>query len=157
MKRILLVACLPLALASCENADRQQIGTIGGAAVGAVAGRAIGGSGTSGTIGTIVGAIAGGYLGGEIGKSLDNKDQNALSTTSQRAMDEGTVGRTYNWSNPDSGNRGSITPTSNSYARAESQNCRDFNASVTLAEGGSQSKAGTACKQSDGSWRVVGG
>lgn len=155
MKRILLVACLPLALASCENVDRQQIGTIGGAAAGAVAGRAIGGSGTSGTIGTIVGAIAGGYLGSEIGKSLDNKDRDELGTTTQRALDTGNIGQAYNWTNPDTGNRGSITPTSRSYARAEGNNCRDFNTTVTLNEGRTSSNAGTACKQADGSWRIV--
>lgn len=155
MKRILLAACLPFALAGCENADKQQIGTIGGAAVGAVAGSAIGGSGTSGTIGTIVGAIAGGYLGSEIGKSLDNKDRGELGDTTQRALDSGNVGQAYNWSNPDTGNRGSITPTSRTYARAEGETCRDFSTTVTLREGRTSSNSGTACKQSDGSWRVV--
>jgi len=156
MKRILLVTCLPLALAAC-NADRERIGTIGGAAVGAVAGKAIGGSGTSGTIGLILGAVAGGYLGGEIGQRLDNKDKNELSEATQRALNEGNVGQSYNWSNPDTGNRGTVTATSNSYARAEGQNCRDFSTAVTLREGNSATSSGTACKQADGSWRVVSG
>ncbi len=155
MKRILLVVCLPLALASCENADRQQIGTIGGAAVGAVAGRAIGGGGTGGTIGTIVGAVAGGYLGSEIGKSLNNTDRDELSTTTQRALDSGNIGQAYNWSNSESGNRGSITPTSAAYTRADGETCRNFNTSVTLNSGRTSSNSGTACKQSDGSWRVI--
>lgn len=157
MKRILLVACVPLALAACENADRERIGTIGGAAVGAVAGKAIGGSGTSGTIGMILGAIGGGYLGGEVGQSLDNRDKNQLSDATQRALDEGTVGRSYDWSNSATGNRGTVTPTSTAYARAEGQTCRDFTTSVTLREGRSATSSGTACKQPDGSWRVVSG
>jgi len=157
MKRILLVTCVPLALAACENASGEQIGTLGGAAAGAVAGKAIGGSGTSGTIGIILGAIGGGYLGGEIGKSLDNRDRNELSDATQRALDEGAVGRSYDWANSQTGNRGTVTATSSSYARAEGQNCRDFSTSVTLREGRSGTSSGTACKQPDGSWRVVSG
>jgi len=157
MKRFLLVTCVPLALAACEGADRERIGTIGGAAVGAVAGKAIGGSGTSGTIGMVLGAVAGGYLGGEIGQALDERDEKELSNVTQRALNEGTVGQSYAWTNPTSGNRGTVAPTSTAYARAEGQTCRDFTTSVTLREGRSATSSGTACKQSDGSWRVVSG
>lgn len=157
IKRIVLIAFIPLALSACEGADRERIGTIGGAAVGAVAGKAIGGHGTSGTIGMILGAVAGGYLGGEIGQSLDNKDKNELSSATQRALNEGSVGQSYAWSNPDTGNRGTVSPTSTSYATAEGQNCRDFSTSVTLREGRSATSSGTACRQADGSWRVVRG
>ena len=155
MKRLFLIACVPLALSACENADRERIGTIGGAAVGAVAGKAIGGSGTSGTIGLIVGAIAGGYLGGEIGQALDRRDQQELSNVTQQALNEGPVGQSYAWSNPQTGNRGTVSPTSTAYATAEGQQCRDFTTSVTLREGRAASSSGTACKQADGSWRVT--
>lgn len=157
MKRFLLVTCLPLALTACEGADRERIGTIGGAAAGAVAGKAIGGSGTSGTIGMILGAIGGGYLGGEIGQALDDRDQKELSNVTQRALNEGTSGQSFAWSNPATGNRGTVSPTSNPYSTADGQQCRDFTTSVTLREGRSATSTGTACKQADGSWRVTRG
>lgn len=156
MKRFLLIACLPLALSACEP-DRERIGTLGGAAAGAVAGKAIGGSGTSGTIGMILGAVAGGYVGGEIGQRLDERDQKELSNVTQRALNEGAVGQSYEWSNPSSGNRGTVSPTSTSYSTAQGQNCRDFSTSVILREGRQATSSGTACKQPDGSWKIVRG
>lgn len=158
MRRTILIACVPLALTlgACD-ADKERIGTLGGAAAGAVAGKAIGGSGTTGTIAMIVGAIAGGYLGGEIGQSLDRKDKDQLGDATRKALEEGSVGQSYAWSNPSTGNKGTVSPTSSVYTTADGQKCRDFTTSVTLSEGRSGSSSGTACKQADGSWRVTGG
>lgn len=153
-KAMIAAAILPFTLAACD-VDRQQIGTIAGAAGGAVAGKAIGGSGTSGTIGLIVGALAGGYLGNQVGKWLDDKDRDKINQTTTRAASSGKNGEVFYWANPDSGNRGSVTATE-SYASG-GQTCRAVTQTVTTANGQSANGNGTVCKQADGTWRVVQG
>lgn len=62
MKTKLFAAALAASLTGlvgCANMDRQTMGTIGGAAAGAVVGDAV----IGGPLGTLGGAAAGGYLG----------------------------------------------------------------------------------------------
>ncbi len=62
MKSKLFAAALAaslMGLTGCANMDRQTMGTIGGAAAGAVVGDAV----IGGPLGTLGGAAAGGYLG----------------------------------------------------------------------------------------------
>ncbi len=53
------VAASLLGLTGCANMDRQDMGTLGGAAAGAVVGDAV----IGGPLGTLGGAAAGGYIG----------------------------------------------------------------------------------------------
>jgi surface antigen len=152
-KPVLAAIILSLGLTAC---DEQQVGTLGGAAAGAVAGRAIGGDGTGGYIGLILGAVVGGYLGGEIGKRLSNRDKEQMSQTTQQSLENGQRGQTSSWRNPDSGASGTVTPRSDSYKTANGNTCRDFDQSVSL-QGQTSSGNGTACKNPDGTWRVVRG
>ena len=50
-------------LGGCAGMSRQEVSTVTGAAVGAVAGAAVGGS-----IATVGGAVVGGIVGSEVGK-----------------------------------------------------------------------------------------
>ena len=63
------------------------------------------------------------------------------------------IGQTIRWNNPDSGNYGTITPT-----RSGTDNggrvCREYSQTIYVG-GKQQSGYGTACQQSDGSWKVV--
>ncbi len=61
---------LSVALVSCSNITKQDIGTAGGAVAGGVIGHAIGGS----TAGTIIGAAGGALVGNKIGKSMENNN-----------------------------------------------------------------------------------
>ncbi|MCG8359860.1 MAG: hypothetical protein MI920_30210 [Kiloniellales bacterium] len=63
------------------------------------------------------------------------------------------VGQTIVWNNPDSGARGSVTPVRDGTS-ASGEYCREFQQTVTIS-GRTQETYGTACRQRDGSWRVV--
>ena len=68
MKTRLLAAAMAASLATlvgCASMDRNTAGTVGGAAVGGVAGHALTGGSTLGTVG---GAAAGAYIGNKATK-----------------------------------------------------------------------------------------
>ncbi|MBX9786919.1 MAG: glycine zipper 2TM domain-containing protein [Alphaproteobacteria bacterium] len=149
------IIALSLAVATlttgCEN-PKQAIGTVGGGALGAWAGSTIG-SGRGNTVATAVGAVAGALAGGYIGGQLDKADKERAERTYQGALESSPVGKTSQWRNPDSGNSGSITPT-RTYEN-NGRYCREFNQTVNIG-GRTQQAYGTACRQPDGSWQIVG-
>ncbi len=129
-----------------------DVGTVLGAAGGAALGSRIG-SGSGRVAGIAVGTLLGAGLGREIGASLDRADMNFYNTTQQQALETAQPGQTLPWQNPQSGNNGSFTP-SGYYTNNEGQYCREF--SQTIQVGGKSERAfGTACRQQDGTWRVV--
>ena len=69
LRTSLAIAAL-LALSACSGMSSTEKGTIGGAAVGGVAGSALTGGSALGTIG---GAAAGGIIGHEIGEDRDRR------------------------------------------------------------------------------------
>jgi surface antigen len=71
----------------------------------------------------------------------------------ETAAQTAPIGRQISWSNPDSGNSGTVTPTREGRDSAGNQ-CREYQTTVTV--GGKQEQAyGTACRQQDGSWKVI--
>ena len=143
-----------LALAGCTETmgQKQGIGTLLGAVAGGVAGSQVG-DGRGQLIATGVGTLLGAIIGGEIGKSLDRADQLAMQHETQNTLETAPAGTTNTWHNPDSGNRGTVTPTQ-TYQRNDGAYCREFQQTVTV--GGSTEEAyGTACRQPDGSWQIV--
>ncbi|RMF08746.1 MAG: glycine zipper 2TM domain-containing protein [Alphaproteobacteria bacterium] len=154
MHRLLVVfSCIgALLLSACEQGrEGEQAGTLIGAAAGALLGREIGG----GSVGMVVGAVAGAYLGGQLGKKLDRKDREAMERTTQQALTTSPPGTTSRWTNPDSGNSGTVTPQQ-SFTNDNGQECREFQQTVTV-DSETQTAYGTACRQPDGTWRVVSG
>ena len=63
------------------------------------------------------------------------------------------IGETIAWSNPDSGNRGAVTPVREGTS-SSGRYCREFQQTIVVG-GETQSGYGTACRQPDGSWRIV--
>ena len=149
-----IVCLLALALglvgcASVQDNPKAAIGGLGGAAVGGLMAAALGGGG----LGIAAGVIGGGLIGGALGNMLDNKDKERQTRATQTALETQPSGRASTWNNPDSGNAGSVTPT-RTYQNSQGQYCREFTQNVTV--GGQQHQAyGTACRQPDGSWRIV--
>ncbi len=144
-------------LAACQGSDagqKQTLGTILGGVGGAVAGAQFG-SGRGQLAATAAGTLLGAFLGSSIGKSLDRADQAAMHRTTQRTLETAPSGRTSTWRNPDSGNQGSITPQP-SYQTATGQHCREFQQTVTVG-GKTEQAYGTACRQPDGTWKIVSG
>ncbi len=144
----LVLACFAT---GCEN-PKQTIGALGGGALGGYAGSTIGkgrGRVVSTAVGAVLGALGGGYIGGQ----LDRADKERAERTNQSALESSPVGKTAQWKNPDTGNYGSITPT-RTY-ESKGQYCREFTQTITVG-GKTQQAYGTACRQPDGAWQIVG-
>ena len=147
-------AAVALSLAACasDSGPKETVGTLLGAGLGGLAGSQIGSG--SGQLAAIAGGtLLGAFLGKEIGSSLDSADEAAANQTAQRSLETGPTGATSTWSNPDSGNSGTITPT-RTYQAASGEYCREYQQTVTVG-GQNESAYGTACRQPDGSWQVV--
>jgi surface antigen len=99
-----------------------------------------------------VGAGAGGLIGSQIGASLDRGDQAALHQTTQTALETAPANQALPWRNPNSGNYGTVIQ--GAVYQNQGQYCREFQ--QTLVVGGQQQQGdGKACRQPDGSWKVV--
>ncbi len=147
------VLLLAFGLGSCatlretwEENPKAVLGTIVGAAAG-VAIVAVAG----GTPGSMAAAgAAGGLLGGYVGKKLDDRDKRLAAQAAQQAFEHARTGESREWTNPDSGNSGVVTPTQ-TYQIANGQYCRRYTQEMTI--GGEQHEThGTACRNADGIW-----
>ncbi len=153
--KISIAAVTASLLAACTTQDmgeKQLGGTLLGGAAGGLVGSQIGrGSGTLAA--TAIGTLLGAYLGSEAGKSLDRADQTYAQQAEQRAYAAPT-GQTIRWNNPDSGHQGSFTPVRDGTDQATGALCREYETTITVS-GKTQKAYGTACRQPDGTWKVV--
>lgn len=155
IRKIAIAGCAVAFLAGCQDAGQKQtLGTLLGGAGGALLGSQIGG-GKGKLVAVGAGALLGALIGSEVGKSLDRADQAAMHGTTQETLETAPSGRTSNWRNPDSGNSGTITPQP-AYQDSSGQYCREFQQTITVG-GQSEEAYGTACRQPDGSWKIVSG
>ena len=145
---------LALTLSACitDNFGRKQsVGAVVGAATGGYLGSMIG-HGNTQLAATAGGTLIGLLLGNEIGSSLDRIDQLHAAQTQQAALEHHKTGVTARWSNPESGNAGTVTPTT-TYRSGSRQYCREFRQTVTIG-GKTEEAHGTACREPDGAWRL---
>jgi surface antigen len=157
LPRFAAAAALALSVAGCtqEQADqvftRENIGTVLGGVGGAVIGAQFG-KGTGQVMAAAAGTLVGAFVGREIGRSLDRQDVARANQAQQRA-NTAPIGQQISWSNPESGNSGSVTPVRE--GRDTGNNlCREYRTTVKV--GGREEEAwGTACRQADGSWKIV--
>ncbi len=154
MKRIVIFPLLAaFALAGCATmGPKEQTGTVVGGVGGALIGSQFGG-GSGRLVGVAIGTLAGALIGQEIGRSLDANDRRMMQENAQYALEHGRTDERSAWRNPDSGHSGSITPT-RTYQVAQGQYCREYQQTVII--GGREEQAyGRACRQPDGSWKIV--
>jgi surface antigen len=163
MRKFVAVAALSLSLAACQQpgtgaAGPGEIGmnkTTGGALVGAgvggLVGSQFGGGAGKGAL-TALGVLAGAFAGSQVGKSLDSADLAYAQRTQQQAFETAPSGRPVAWRNPDSGASGTVVPRP-AYP-SNGTYCREFQQNITVG-GRTQEAYGTACRQPDGSWKVV--
>lgn len=152
-----LTACLltlTLATAGCAGnpyGQRETTGGLAGAALGGLLGAQFG-SGTGKLAGTAIGVLVGGLMGSEIGRSMDDVDRMRANQAVNQAQ-SAPLGETITWNNPNNDHYGTITPTRDGYSESGSY-CREFNQTVTIG-GKTEDAYGVACRQPDGTWRIV--
>ena len=152
---ITLVGVLATGLVACEGNQQGQKQT-GGAILGGVVGGLLGsqiGGGKGRLAATAAGTLLGAVVGSNIGKSLDKADRIYANQTANRALERNPSGQSSTWSNPDSGHSGTVTPTRTVHA-SDGSPCRDYETTVTI-DGRTETAVGRACRQSDGTWKVV--
>jgi len=153
-KLIVLIAAAALILAGCApgTGPKEGAGTIIGAGTGALIGSQFG-SGKGRLVGVAIGTLAGAMVGQELGRSLDKADQIAMQQNAQYALEYTPTNTTTPWRNPDTGNGGQITPIE-TYQSASGEYCREYQQTVWV--GGKEQQAyGTACRQPDGTWKII--
>ncbi|MGQ4807555.1 hypothetical protein NKDENANG_00909 [Candidatus Entotheonellaceae bacterium PAL068K] len=151
-KRIgILAILLAFGLAGCETTPGKKatIGGLGGATVGGLLAAGLGAS-PSAIAGSV---IIGGLVGGAIGDRMDAADKRHANEAAARALETAPSGSSVAWHNPDNNHAGTITPKQ-TYQTANGQYCREYQQTVTI-DGKQQKSYGTACRQPDGSWKVV--
>lgn len=131
--------------------SKANIGTLAGAAGGAWVGSNVG-KGKGKIVSIAAGTLLGAALGRSVGASLDRADMEYYSRSSQSSMENTRTGETTSWQNPDNGHSGSFTPT-RTYQTAEGY-CRDYTQTINVS-GRAVTGHGTACRQPDGTWRIV--
>jgi surface antigen len=147
-------ALAALLLGACNNTGPKEgmgtiLGTAGGGLLGAQFGR-----GETQLAATAAGVFLGGLIGNQVGKSLDEADRHAIQEAHYEAR-EAPLNEPIHWNNPDSGHRGTVTPIREGRTRTGAY-CREFQTTVFVG-GEAQEGYGTACRQPDGSWRIVNG
>jgi len=140
------VLSISVILAGCAN--KQEAGLITGAVVGAAVGSQFGG-GKGRIVTTVIGTIIGAIAGKEIGKTMDTVDRLKAQQAIQNTAVSGT---TSTWSNPETGNSGTVRPLGK-YSRSSSGYCRDFESDIRI-DNKNEIARGRACQRSDGSWDI---
>ena len=134
----LLAGCVSTSQEATKNAE-----TVGGR-IPSTYGNASGKVASSGT-----GPLLGAFIGGA---AIQPSDAAAAEAAAKRAY-AAPIGDKVGWTNPATGHYGSLTTTREGYNNA-GQYCREFHQTVTTR---SQTELayGTACKQADGTWKIV--
>ena len=152
LKKLVIVGLAASLLTGCATGGGNQnatLGTLAGAVGGAALGSAFG-SGSGKVAAIAAGALVGGFLGNQIGASLDAESQRQNYTASVQALDTGAP---QQWQNPQTGAYGTVNPGPVAYVN--NRTCRPYTNTVYI-DGQPQVARGTACRNPDGSWQVVG-
>jgi len=148
MKKAVITSVLALSLLSgCAQVNNEGTGTVAGGLLGGLLGSQFG-SGSGKVAAAVGGAFVGSILGGNIGRYMDAQDQARM----QRALETAPTGKPITWKNPDNGNKYTVKATRTFYH--DEQACREYTTNAVIG-GKSEQIHGKACRQSDGSWKVI--
>lgn len=144
----ILIVTLVTGLTGCAGMNKQDQGAIAGTAIGGLLGSRFGG-GSGQVLATAGGALAGAAIGGAIGRNMDQADKVQVKKT----LENTPTGKTHEWKNPDTGHQYKVEPIK-TYHNDSDQPCREY---YTEAKIGGETKQvyGKACRQSDGSWKII--
>lgn len=151
MKQIVaIVICLiaSFSLIGCADMSKQDVGTVSGAVAGGLLGSQFGGGGGK-LVAVGLGTMAGAFLGGSIGKSMDDVDKMKM----ERALESNSVGQPAYWQNSKTGTNYTVVPVRN-MTHNGNKYCREYRTTAVIG-GKSEQVYGKACRQPDGSWKIV--
>jgi surface antigen len=143
-----------VSLFACSGNDmgtKQIGGGVLGGALGGLAGSLVGG-GTGKLAAVAAGTLLGALLGSEVGKSLDKADKMYAERAEQTAYGS-PIGQPVRWNNPNSGNYGQVVATRDGTS-SRGEYCREFQQEIIVG-GQVQHGYGVACRQQDGSWKML--
>lgn len=142
-----------LMLSGCQQnyGEKQSLGTLLGAAGGALAGSQVG-KGRGKLVAVALGTAIGGLMGNEVGQSLDRADRLAMQNAEKQALTT-NFGDPISWRNSKTGSSGTVQTTREGRS-ASGRYCREYLHTISIA-GKIQDAYGTACRQPDGSWEIV--
>ena len=155
LKKVLAVMIAVSMLGACANNESgsRQAGTLIGGVLGGIIGSKFG-SGVGKSASIALGAGLGAIAGDEIARRLTERDRQMASATLDDALENGEANKNSGWSNPESGNNGTAK-AGETYEQAKTgEDCRDFETTI-FTNGGESTATGTACRNEDGSWKVV--
>jgi surface antigen len=156
-KANLLIALLgaSLVLGGCTTSPtKQQTGAGVGAVLGAALGYGLGKGHGNKELAIALGALMGAVTGDYIGAQMDDRDRLMAANNLNYSLELTPDGTSSTWLNPNTGNHGSSYPTKTMF-REDGSPCREFTSTVLV--GGQETQVyGAACRQADGSWKIVG-
>ena len=85
-------------------------------------------------------------------RDLDATDLRLIAEATQDTLEKNKIGESANWSNPATGDIGTITPTRT--FTQDNRPCRDFQQTATI-DGRTRFAYDIACRNADGSWYSV--
>ena len=145
---------LSLLLGGCSaTLSKQEAGAATGALLGAALGYGLGKGHSDKELAIALGAICGAVAGDRLGAQLDEKDRLMAAQNLQHSLENAPDGTTTAWKNPNSGHSGASSPTKTTVA-ASGTPCREFVTEIIVG-GKTQQGYGTACRQADGSWKIM--
>ena len=143
----LLSATLGIGGCATYQGQNEQAGMVIGGILGGLLGSEVD-NGRARTAAIIAGTLAGAAIGGAVGRSMDEVDRMKTAGTLETVR----TGVTSSWTNPDTGNQYAVTPT-RTYDTSSGP-CREYTIDARIG-GRTEEVYGTACRQPDGSWKIM--
>lgn len=144
--------CLTTACTSSDYGPQETAGGLAGAVLGGLLGSQFG-RGDGALLATGTGVLIGTLIGSEIGRSMDDVDR-LRTNEAIRVAHQAEIGETIRWNNTQSGNFGTVTVLRDGVT-SSGRYCREYRQTITI-DGRRAVGTGIACRQPDGTWRIVG-
>jgi surface antigen len=148
-KMPLAIAAGALLLFGCSGKPDVSTGAIAGANPGTVIGSPIAVGGAEAE----VGPVEGGLMGAEVGRSLNDADRSIALKAEYEALEYGRPGQPTVWQGKSGDNHGEVKV--GSAYQVNRLDCREYTHNVWIG-GRLRVVKGTACREPDGVWRIVG-
>jgi surface antigen len=145
-----MITAVAFAATGCATngvGQNEQSGAIVGGVLGGLLGTQVG-KGDGRTAAIIAGTLIGATIGGAVGRSMDANDR----IHAAQSLEGVRTGVPTVWQNPDTGYQYQFTPT-RTYETGAGP-CREYTMVASIG-GQNETVYGTACRQPDGSWRVM--